>query len=104
MLLYRAMELVVENLTGTLFHVQVGYDATVQDLKREIGAQQKLPCDRLILVLDADHNPLISKEEETISLVDYGVQDGSHIYLFFNPIDDESNNHFVFSLPEFLLG
>lgn len=99
------MKVVVENLTGTLFYIQVGNDATVEDLKREIEAQQKLPCDRLILILDADRCPLMTTEEEKASLVDCGIQDGSHIYLFFNPIvDDESNDHFVFNIPEFLLG
>ncbi|MED6161396.1 hypothetical protein PIB30_060377, partial [Stylosanthes scabra] len=102
---------VVENLTGTLFYVQVGNDATIQDLKREIGAQQKLPCERLILVLDADHRPLMSKEkeEERASLVDYGVQDGSHIYLFLNPVDDDNNNshpndQVLFNLPDVFIG
>lgn len=97
------MKVVVENLTGTLFYVQVGNDATVEDLKREIEAQQKLPCDRLILVLDDDCGPLMSKEEEKASLVDCGVQDGSHIYLFFNPVDDEANEHFVFTSPDSVL-
>lgn len=98
------MKVVVENLTGTLFYVQVGNDATVQDLKREIEAQQKLPCDRLILVLDADQSPLMSKEEERATLVDCGVQDGSHIYLYFNPIDDEPNDQVMFTWPDSLLG
>ncbi|KAI4334113.1 hypothetical protein L6164_018844 [Bauhinia variegata] len=87
------MKVVVENLTGALFYVQLDNDATVADLKREIETQQKLPRDRLILILDADadRSTLINKEhEERSSLVDCGVQDGSHIYIFFNPLDDES--------------
>ncbi|KAK7312725.1 hypothetical protein VNO77_36814 [Canavalia gladiata] len=104
MLVYRAMKVVVENLTGTLFYVQVDNDATVEDLKREIEVQQKFPCDRLILVLDADQSPFTSKEEEKTSLVDCGVQDGSHIYLFISPLEDESNDHFVFTWPDCLLG
>jgi hypothetical protein len=32
------MRVVVENLTGTLFYIQVGNDATLADLKREIEA------------------------------------------------------------------
>jgi len=102
--MYITMKVVIENLTGTLFYVQVGNDATVEDLKREIEAQLKLPCDRLILILDADCCPLMTKDEEKESLVDIGIQDGSHIYLFFNPIDDESTKHCVFTLPDFLLG
>ncbi|CAJ1979035.1 unnamed protein product [Sphenostylis stenocarpa] len=99
--MYEAMKVVVENLTGTLFYVQVSNDATVEDLKKEIEAQQKLPCDRLILVLDAHECPLMSKEEEKLSLVDCGIQDGSHIYLFFNPVDDDYNENFRFTSPDF---
>ncbi|KAJ7948172.1 putative Ubiquitin superfamily protein [Quillaja saponaria] len=97
------MKIVLENLTGTLFYVQLGHDATVADLKRQIEAQQKLPCDRLILFLD-NHSCLMNKEEEEISLVDCGVQEGSHIYLFINPLDDGSGNHFVFTCPDTLFG
>ncbi|KAK2379914.1 hypothetical protein P8452_36264 [Trifolium repens] len=98
------MKVVIENLTGTLFYVQVMNDATVEDLKREIEAQLKLPCDRLILIHDDDHWPMMTKDEEKESLVDCGIQDGSHIYIFFNSIDDESTKHFGFTLPDFHLG
>ena len=98
------MKVVVENLTGTLFYIQVGNDATLADLKREIEAQQKLPCDRLILILDNNCSRLMNTDGDGISLVDCGVQDGSHIYLFFTPLDDGSNQHFVFSWPDCLLG
>ncbi|KAL4327870.1 hypothetical protein HN51_035132 [Arachis hypogaea] len=104
------MKVVVENLTGTLFYIQVKNDATIHDLKREIEAQQKLPFERLILVVDADHTPLMSKEEEErVSLAEYGVQDGSHVYLFLNPVDDNNNNNnnnnhptdqVIFNLPD----
>ncbi|KAF7805816.1 putative ubiquitin superfamily protein [Senna tora] len=105
------MKVAVESLTGTLFYVQVGNDASVADLKREIGAHQKIPCDRLILLLDAHRCPLMNykeEEESALSLIDCGVQDGSHIYLFFNPVPDDSNNnnntnHFFFTCPDFLL-
>ncbi|KAK9922524.1 hypothetical protein M0R45_030986 [Rubus argutus] len=77
------MKVVVENLTGTLFHVQVGNDATVADLKREIETQQKLPYDH-----------------------------GSHIYIFFYPLDDHGSSsfsssathRFVLNWPDSLLG
>ncbi|KAL4620173.1 hypothetical protein ACB092_06G134700 [Castanea dentata] len=98
------MRVVVENLTGTLFYIQVGNDATLADLKREIEAQQKLPCDRLILILNNNCSRLMNVDGDGISLVDCGVQDGSHIYLFFIPLDDGSNQHFVFSWPDCLLG
>ncbi|KAF7823124.1 putative ubiquitin superfamily protein [Senna tora] len=99
--MYVAMKVVVENLTGTLFYAQVGNDASVADLKREIEAHQKLPYHRLILILDSDRCPLMNEES---SLVDCGVQDGSHIYLFFYPLDNQPTNHFESSSSDFLLG
>ena len=98
-----AMKVVVQNLTGTLFYIQVDNDATVEDLKKEIEAQQKLPCDRLILALHVDYRPLKKIEEEKASLIDCGVQDGSHLYLFFNPIDDDFKDHFMLTWPDFHL-
>ncbi|EEF35166.1 uncharacterized protein LOC8270263 [Ricinus communis] len=98
------MKVVVEILTGTLFYIQVGNDATIADLKREIGAQQKLPHDRLILFLDNSRSSLIDEIGDATSLVDCGVHDGSHIYLFFNPLDDGSTHHFVFTWPDSFLG
>ncbi|BAT90274.1 hypothetical protein VIGAN_06148800, partial [Vigna angularis var. angularis] len=79
----KGMKVVVENLTGALFYIEVKNDATFEDLKREIEAQEKLPSDRLIFVLDSGECPIMSKEDENLSLLDSGIQDGSHIYLFF---------------------
>ncbi|CAN6562488.1 unnamed protein product [Malus baccata var. baccata] len=92
------MKVVVENLTGTFFYVQVGNEATVADLKREIDAQQKLPYDRLILILDTHSDNrhcsrLMNDDVDGVLLVDYGVCDGSHIHVFLNPLDDGSTNH-----------
>ncbi|KAM1063704.1 hypothetical protein ACFX2A_028436 [Malus domestica] len=92
------MKVVVENLTGTFFYVQVGNEATVADLKREIEAQQKLPYDRLTLILDTHSDNrycsrLMNDDVDGVLLVDYGVCDGSHIYVFLNPLDDGSTNH-----------
>ncbi|ONI22334.1 hypothetical protein PRUPE_2G122300 [Prunus persica] len=92
------MKVVVENLTGTLFYVQVGDKGTVADLKREIEVQQKLPYDRLIFILDTDDHDhhrchLIKDDVDGVLLVDYGVQDGSHVYMFVNPLDDGSTDH-----------
>ncbi|KAL5794045.1 hypothetical protein ACOSP7_002639 [Xanthoceras sorbifolium] len=101
------MKVVVEILIGTLFYIQVGDDATVADLKKEIAAQEKLPCDRLILVLDSGNDdqerPILTDDQDGDSLVDCGVKDGSKIYLFFKSIDDESTHPFVFALPEIFL-
>lgn len=89
------MKVVLEIITGALFYVQVKNDATVADLKREIEALQKIPYNRLILVPDNnDHRPLLKNndEEEKVSLIDCGLKDGSHIYLFFVPLDEDPNH------------
>lgn len=80
------MKLVAEILTGSLFYVEVGEDATVGDLKKAIGKQENLPGDRLILLLDAEERYSLDKDEA--SLKDYGVGDSSHIYIFFRPQDN----------------
>ncbi|CAH1426286.1 unnamed protein product [Lactuca virosa] len=77
------MRVLVEILMGKLFYIQVGNNATVLDLKKEIGAQEKLPVDRLILLM---YEKLMNENES--SLVDYGVEDGSHLYLFFDTLKD----------------
>ncbi|KAG2397312.1 hypothetical protein LR48_Vigan08g118300 [Vigna angularis] len=96
------MKVVMENLTGTLCYIEVKNDATVEDLKKEIERQQKVAGDRLILVLHGDNESLIiGKEEENMSLFDCGIQDGSHIYLFFNPLNHDSIHNLWFSNPFF---
>ena len=84
------MRVVVEILTGTLFYVQVSDNTTVADLKREIGDQENLPHDRLILVLSSNLSRLMNENE--LALIDYGVRDGSHVYLFFDPLNDGSSD------------
>lgn len=87
------MKVVVEILTGILFSADVADDGTVADLKQEIGAQQKLPRDRLILLLrNCDRSDPIKDDEDGARLADVGIQDGSHIYLFFKPVDPEDSN------------
>ena len=101
------MKVVVEILTGTLFYIEVEDNVTVADLKREIGAQQELPCDRMILLLHLDDNqnhPLSSDGEDGVSLVDCGVKDGSKLYLFFNPVDDGPSQRSAFTLPDSFVG
>ncbi|XVF20638.1 hypothetical protein REPUB_Repub12eG0018400 [Reevesia pubescens] len=98
------MKLVVEILTGTLFDIQVGNDATVGDLKKEIETRENLPSDRMILIVDHKNGNHLITEEDGASLVECGVQDGSHIYLFFNLLEAESAYHHVFTLPEAFLG
>ncbi|KAK4727354.1 hypothetical protein R3W88_032271 [Solanum pinnatisectum] len=62
------------------------------DLKKEIRIQEKLPENHLILMLDTGHGDSIILNDHEISLVDYGVTDGSHFYLFFQLPDDDNNN------------
>ncbi|KAF8016690.1 hypothetical protein BT93_H2037 [Corymbia citriodora subsp. variegata] len=89
----REMKVVVEILTGVLFSADVPGDGTVADLKREIGAQQKLPPDRLILLPgDTDRCHPIKDEEDGARLVDVGIKDGSHVYLFFKPVDPDDDD------------
>ncbi|KAM7269812.1 hypothetical protein ACFE04_025309 [Oxalis oulophora] len=81
------MKLVVEILSGSLFYIQVENNATIADLKNEIGIQQKLPVDRMVLFLD-DKNQApgsMIKEEDSTLLIDCGFKEESHIYLFFSP-------------------
>lgn len=90
------MKLIVENLTGTLFYIEVGSDATLTELKRQIAAQENLPYDRLILTLtsndDNDNRPIndvdAAAPADRISLAHHGIHDGSHIYLFVAPPDE----------------
>ncbi|KAG5570151.1 hypothetical protein H5410_059917 [Solanum commersonii] len=87
------MNLVIQILTGTLFHIRVAKDTSVADLKKEISNQEKLPENRLILMLDTGHGDSIMLNDDEISLVDYGVTDGSHFNLFFQLPDNNNNNN-----------
>ncbi|KAJ6371889.1 hypothetical protein OIU77_002248 [Salix suchowensis] len=50
-------------------------------IEREIEAQQKLPQDQLIMVLDNNQSHLIIYQDgEGTSLVDCGIQDGSPLH------------------------
>ncbi|EPS64707.1 hypothetical protein M569_10075, partial [Genlisea aurea] len=79
------MKLVLEILTGPLFHIRVDENTTVGELKKEIGKQQNLPDDRLILVLDVHHHPQPLMVRDEAPLQEYGVEDGSHVYVYFKP-------------------
>lgn len=81
-------KLVAEILTGSLFYIEVDEGATVGELKKAIGNQEDLPTHRLILLLDADQRILLRDDE--VPLKEYRVRDGSHIYIFFKPLDDNS--------------
>ncbi|XP_055821526.1 uncharacterized protein LOC129890045 [Solanum dulcamara] len=87
------MNLVIEILTGTLFHIRVTEDISVADLKREISNQEKLPENRLILMLDTGDGDSIMFNDDEIPLAEYGVKDGSHFYLFFKLPNNNNNNN-----------
>ncbi|WMV59692.1 hypothetical protein MTR67_053077 [Solanum verrucosum] len=87
------MNLVIQILTGTLFHIRLAKDTSVADLKKEISNQEKLPENRLILMLDTGHGDSIMLNDDEISLVDYGVTDGSHFNLFFQLPDNNNINN-----------
>ncbi|KAG5573518.1 hypothetical protein H5410_063284 [Solanum commersonii] len=63
------MNLVIQILTGTLFHIRVAKDTSVADLKKEISNQEKLPENRLILMLDTGHGDSIMLNDDEISLI-----------------------------------
>ncbi|KAL7109034.1 hypothetical protein ACP275_06G150500 [Erythranthe tilingii] len=81
------MKLVAEILTGSMFYIEVKEDDTVGDLKKEIGDQENLPTDRLILILDDFYNNRTFMDHNETPLKDYGVRDSSHIYILFEPVD-----------------
>lgn len=92
------MRVVIEILTGTLFYIEVKDDATVADLKKEIGFQEQLPFDRLILLVEGGNDERLLMSENECSLHEYGVEDGSHVYLFFETVEDGSSSyHFLLS-------
>lgn len=82
------MKLVADIMTGKLFYIQEEDNATVADLERE----RERGIQEVILMLD--DNPKCLMDKNDVSLTVYGVQDGSHIYIFFDPLDDDSNNIF----------
>ncbi|GER47939.1 ubiquitin family protein [Striga asiatica] len=95
------MKLVAEILTGKLFFVEIENDDTICDLKRKIGTQENLPSERLILILDnADQERLKMDRDET-PLDCYGVRDGSHIYIFFEPPNEVSSYNNSPSTPQY---
>ncbi|CAN4122808.1 unnamed protein product [Withania somnifera] len=85
------MQVVVEIMTGTIFHVQVGENAMVKDLKIGIHNQENVPSDRLILLMDIGNDHLMINGDEK-PLSEYGVQDGSRLYAFFKPLDAKNED------------
>lgn len=85
------MQVVVEIMMGTIFHIQVGDNATVLDLKIAIHNQENVPADRLILLLDiGDDHLMMNDDQKTLS--EYGVQDGSRLQVIFKPLEDKKDD------------
>ncbi|CAN0897017.1 hypothetical protein LINGRAHAP2_LOCUS18863 [Linum grandiflorum] len=87
------MMVVVEILSGSLFHVKVKEDGTVGDLRRAISDQQKLPINRLILLqLDENNNTarIITSGHDDLPLAQFDIHDGSLVYLFFTYLNGSS--------------
>ncbi|WOL07644.1 hypothetical protein Cni_G16389 [Canna indica] len=89
------MRVVVEILTGRFFQVEVEEDATVEGLKKAIkaaGEEDKFEEQRLVLVLG--NGRLLT--DDHCALNEYGVLDGSIVYLFFSPVGDPDVNWLTF--------
>lgn len=80
------MRLGVENLAGRFFYVEVEDQADVAALKKEIGSNDDEIQESRVLLILSDSNELIMDDDRR-KVKDYGVEDGSIIYLFFS-IDD----------------
>ena len=79
------MKLVVQNLTGSLFFVEVEDNAPICDLRSQITAHLcKLTSHRLIFIHDHDPERSISQGDDGISLVDFGLR-LPHLHLFLFP-------------------
>ncbi|KAJ8620701.1 hypothetical protein MRB53_029230 [Persea americana] len=77
------MKVVIEILTGRFLHVDIDESAILGDLKKEIAVQEAIPEHRVILVHSNGCHLMMDDQK---SLSDYGVQEGSHIYLFFTTV------------------
>lgn len=79
------MKVAIEIITGGLFYVEIGEDATVESLKKEIASKEGFEEDRLIVM--HKNGRLLIKDDQT-RLRDYGVCDGTIMYLFFKPLGE----------------
>ncbi|TMW91783.1 hypothetical protein EJD97_013892 [Solanum chilense] len=85
------MQVVVEIMMGTIFHIQVGDDATVLDLKIAIHNQENVPANRILLLLDIGDDHLLMNDDQK-PLSEYSVQDGSRFQLIFKPFETEKDD------------
>lgn len=78
-------------MMGTIFHIQVGDDATVLDLKIAIHNQENVPANRILLLLDIGDDHLLMNDDQK-PLSEYSVQDGSRFQLIFKPFETEKDD------------
>ena len=78
------MRLAVEIITGRFFYVEIGEEATVESLKKEIASKEGFDENRLLLMRK---NGCLLKNDQ-YSLRVYGICDGTVIYLFFKPLGE----------------
>ncbi|CAN7006670.1 hypothetical protein IGI04_010263 [Brassica rapa subsp. trilocularis] len=83
------MKVNVEIITGTFIDAEVNESATVQELKEKIATEVKLSVKRLILVVEDEEESrrLVKDDEDEMKLIDLGVKEDSHMYLFFKHPD-----------------
>ncbi|RID69560.1 hypothetical protein BRARA_C01648 [Brassica rapa] len=83
------MKVNVEVITGTFIDAEVSENATVKELKEKIATEVKLSVKRLILVVEDEEESrrFVKDDEDEMKLIDLGVKEDSHMYLFFKHPD-----------------
>ncbi|KAF8056810.1 hypothetical protein N665_1267s0012 [Sinapis alba] len=83
------MKVSVEIITGTFIDAEVSENATVKELKEKIATEVKLSVKRLILVVKdkEEIRRMVKDDEDEMKLIDLGVKEDSHMYLFFKHPD-----------------
>ena len=84
------MRLAIEIITGRFFYVEMREEATVESLKKEIASKEGFEENRLLLV---HRNGCLLKNDQC-ALRDYGICDGTLIYLFFKPLGESKLNKY----------
>ncbi|KAF8108758.1 hypothetical protein N665_0104s0075 [Sinapis alba] len=79
------MRISVEIITGTFINTEVTENATVKELKEKIAKEVQLSVRRLILVVgdEEEIRRVVMEDEDETLLIDLGVREDSHMYLFF---------------------
>ncbi|KAG2308839.1 hypothetical protein Bca52824_028587 [Brassica carinata] len=82
------MRVNVEIITGTFINTEVSETATVKELKEKIAKEVQLSVRRLILVVGhEEERRMVREDEDETMLINLGVREDSHMYLFFKHPD-----------------